>query len=85
IEARIKPVIFRLGIRPGDALLVYTDGITEQDNPEGEEFGNERLLKLAFQSRAGGTALDTLLAPALEDFRKNTPQRDDMTSLFFCF
>ncbi|MDR2768857.1 MAG: SpoIIE family protein phosphatase [Treponema sp.] len=85
IELKIKPAIFRLEIRPGDSLLVYTDGITEQDNPQGEEFGDERLLKLAFQSRAGEKALDALLAPALDEFRKNTPQRDDMTSLFFRF
>ncbi|MDR2047910.1 MAG: SpoIIE family protein phosphatase [Treponema sp.] len=85
IEPDIKPAVFRLGIRPGDALLIYTDGITEQDNPEGEEFGDERLLKLAAQSRTGGKGLDALLAAALEDFRKNTPQRDDMTCLFFRF
>jgi sigma-B regulation protein RsbU (phosphoserine phosphatase) len=85
IEPNIKPAVFRLGIQPGDALLIYTDGITEQDNPEGEEFGDERLLRLAVQSRAEEKNLDGLLVSALEDFRRNTPQRDDMTSLFFRF
>jgi sigma-B regulation protein RsbU (phosphoserine phosphatase) len=85
IEPNIKPALFRIGIQPGDALLIYTDGITEQDNPEGEEFGNRRLFKLALQSFTKENTLDALLAPALEDFRKNTPQRDDMTCLFFRF
>jgi sigma-B regulation protein RsbU (phosphoserine phosphatase) len=85
IEPDIKPAVFRLGIKPGDALLIYTDGITEQDNPEGEEFGDERLLRLAIQSLAEEKNLDGLLAAALEDFRRNTPQRDDMTCLFFRF
>ncbi|MDR2312999.1 MAG: SpoIIE family protein phosphatase [Spirochaetaceae bacterium] len=85
IEPALKPAIFRLDIKPGDGLLVYTDGITEQDNSRGEEFGDERLLKLALESRAGKTALDALLVPALDEFRKNTPQRDDMTCLFFDF
>jgi sigma-B regulation protein RsbU (phosphoserine phosphatase) len=85
IEPQIKPALFHIGIKPGDGLLVYTDGITEQDNPEGEEFGDERLLKLAAQSRAKGKKLDELLAPAVEVFRKNIPQRDDMTCLFFRF
>jgi sigma-B regulation protein RsbU (phosphoserine phosphatase) len=84
IEPDIKPAVFRLGIQPGDALLIYTDGITEQDNPEGEEFGDERLLGLAAQSRAGEN-LNGLLASTLDDFRRNTPQRDDMTCLFFRF
>jgi sigma-B regulation protein RsbU (phosphoserine phosphatase) len=85
IEMEIKPVIFRIEVKTGDALLVYTDGITEQDNPEGEEFGEERLLKLVPRIRSGGKNLEEILAPALEDFRKNTPQRDDMTCLFFGF
>ncbi|MBI3394229.1 MAG: SpoIIE family protein phosphatase [Spirochaetia bacterium] len=31
---------------PGDLLLLYTDGITEANNPRYEEFGEERLLEL---------------------------------------
>jgi sigma-B regulation protein RsbU (phosphoserine phosphatase) len=85
LDPDIKPALFRLGIQPGDALLIYTDGITEQDNPGGEEFGDERLLELVLQSRREGKDLDALLVPALDAFRKNTPQRDDMTCLFFRF
>ncbi|MDR0622965.1 MAG: SpoIIE family protein phosphatase [Treponema sp.] len=85
LDPAIKPALFRLGIEPGDALLIYTDGITEQDNPLGEEFGDERLLWLAAQSRTGEKDLAALLVPALETFRQNAPQRDDMTCLFFRF
>jgi sigma-B regulation protein RsbU (phosphoserine phosphatase) len=85
IEPDIQPAVFRLGIQPGDALLVYTDGITEQDNPEGEEFGDKRLLRLAVKSLTEEKNLDALLASALEEFRRNSPQRDDMTCLFFRF
>ncbi|MDR2185400.1 MAG: SpoIIE family protein phosphatase [Treponema sp.] len=85
LDPAIQPALFRVGIQSGDALLIYTDGITEQDNPEGEEFGDERLLKLVLQSLREEKDLDALLVPALEEFRQNTPQRDDMTCLFFRF
>ena len=37
-------------IVPGDRLLFYTDGITEAPSPEGEEYGEERLVASATRS-----------------------------------
>ena len=38
--------------RAGDRLILYTDGITEGRNPEGDEFGEERLAESASRHRA---------------------------------
>jgi len=41
-----------LVLEPGDRLVLFTDGITEIENAEGEDFGDERLMKLLEASRA---------------------------------
>ena len=38
-------------LAPGDTVLLYTDGVTEALNGEGEEFGEKRLLEAARQHR----------------------------------
>jgi sigma-B regulation protein RsbU (phosphoserine phosphatase) len=39
-------------LAPGDRVIFFTDGVTEANNPEGEEFGEARLLGLLEQNRA---------------------------------
>jgi sigma-B regulation protein RsbU (phosphoserine phosphatase) len=39
-------------LAPGDRVILYTDGVTEANNPEGEEFGEARLLGLLEEHRA---------------------------------
>lgn len=36
---------YYLTIKPGDLLVLYTDGVTEAANPHEEEFGRDRLLR----------------------------------------
>jgi sigma-B regulation protein RsbU (phosphoserine phosphatase) len=37
---------------PGDRVILFTDGVTEACSPEGEEFGEARLLHLLQDHRA---------------------------------
>ena len=40
-----------LPLEPGDRLLFYTDGITEAREPDGEEYGEEKLASAAVALR----------------------------------
>jgi phosphoserine phosphatase RsbU/P len=63
-----------------DCILLYTDGITEALDSEGNEFGLERTIA-AVQSSAkdGAQAIVTRLIDDLRNFVGSTPQNDDIT------
>jgi len=42
---------YYLTMAPGDILVLYTDGVTEAQNVEGEDFGRERLAQAAITHR----------------------------------
>ncbi|MGD0014941.1 MAG: PP2C family protein-serine/threonine phosphatase [Bryobacteraceae bacterium] len=69
-------------LEPGDLLVVYTDGVVEAENTQGEEYGESRLLALC-QSSATGSAADILagLMSSVGAFVGAAPQRDDLTCL----
>src|SRR5215467_3856813 len=56
-------------LAPGDSVLLYTDGVTEALNEEGEEFGEERLLEAARQHYP----LPELLAAVADRARRFSP------------
>jgi serine phosphatase RsbU (regulator of sigma subunit) len=66
-------------LAPGDAVLLYTDGVTEARNGEGEEFGEDRLLEAARQHRE--LSVPELLAAVADEARRFSPheQSDDIT------
>ncbi len=70
----------------GDQLLLYTDGLTEAQNGDGDEFGFERLVALATRpanptgpNAAPGSHLLTALRQALTQFAGGRPLDDDLT------
>jgi sigma-B regulation protein RsbU (phosphoserine phosphatase) len=67
-------------IEPGDCILLYTDGITEALDNEGNEFGLERMME-AFRTSAkkGPQAIVSRLIDDLRNFVGSTPQNDDIT------
>ena len=63
----------------GDTILLYTDGVTEALNGEGDEFGEQRLLEAARQ-HSQLSPPESLLAIA-DQVRRFSPheQADDIT------
>jgi sigma-B regulation protein RsbU (phosphoserine phosphatase) len=69
-----------LPLRSGDLLLAYTDGVTESQDGEGEEFGEDRLHAL-ISALAGASADDVRQAvvEAVQSWSAGTPPHDDLT------
>jgi serine phosphatase RsbU (regulator of sigma subunit) len=71
---------------PGDALFLFSDGITEAFDPAGTEFGETRL-EAVLQAARGGTAADLVaqVQAATKEFAAGTEQSDDITCLALVF
>jgi sigma-B regulation protein RsbU (phosphoserine phosphatase) len=64
----------------GDILVVYSDGLTDAENPQAEMFGEERLLRIIRQEAPSGSqAMEQRFLKAIEEFTQGMPQTDDIT------
>lgn len=69
-----------LDLKPGDLLVIYSDGITEARNESEEEFGEEKLGELLREnSGLSATELIDKITGTVKEFAGSLPQMDDMT------
>ena len=67
-------------IRPGETVLLYTDGVTEAFNGNGEAFGLERLKKVVAAERENSAAsVVSAITTAIKEHAQGTPPTDDVT------
>src|ERR1700694_4703127 len=71
-----------VSLERNDCILLYTDGITEALDNEGNEFGLERTIaSVQSSAKEGAQAMVTRLIDDLRSFVGSTPQNDDITMI----
>jgi sigma-B regulation protein RsbU (phosphoserine phosphatase) len=71
---------FALTLKRDDCLLLYTDGVTEALDANGDEFGPERMIECVRASAPeGAPAIISRLIDELRSFVGAQPQNDDIT------
>jgi serine phosphatase RsbU (regulator of sigma subunit) len=72
----------QIRLEKGDVLVLLTDGFFEWANPEGEQFGTQRLAE-AIKKAAGGSSKQIIadLHASVRDFVGDVQQPDDLTAV----
>ncbi len=67
-------------LAPGEALVVYSDGVSEAANLRGDEFGLDRLSEVVSRNlTASASGLRDKVESSLSTFTQNAPAGDDIT------
>ena len=69
-------------IKVTDRIFFYTDGIPELENPTGQQWSEQKMIRSLLQSFRKGPGIETAMTDLeanIEDFRAGTPLVDDIT------
>ncbi len=67
-------------LEAGEALVIYSDGVSEANNLKGDEFGMERLTQVVSKNlKASASGLRDKIESALSVFTQTAPANDDIT------
>ena len=78
----VRYPVAKIRLKPGDSVLVYTDGVTEAADPGGDLYTESRLLSAARNARQDDPrALINTIRASIASFGQGAPQADDITLL----
>ena len=66
-------------LQPGDQIIFYTDGITEANDPQGRQFGTDRLDQVLENCSIQASGLLDAVLRSVEAFAQGVPPLDDRT------
>lgn len=73
-------VDFSVPLERNDCLVLYTDGVTETLNSEGDEYGVERMMQsVRASANDGASAIVKTIIEDVREFTGSVPQNDDIT------
>ena len=81
IDLELAPQVYRLKLQAGDLICLYTDGLTEQEDEEGHEFGETAVVRLACRTGSSPESLPDALMAGLARHQASVPRLDDVTWL----
>jgi phosphoserine phosphatase RsbU/P len=69
VEAELQPEIAHYRLKPDDKLFIYTDGLIEQEDSSGREFGERHLVETVLAAVGRGDRLRDAVPDALDAHR----------------
>jgi serine phosphatase RsbU (regulator of sigma subunit) len=87
MDSDLEPYIdeHELKVEKGDAIILYTDGVTETFNAKKEIFGLDRPIKFFEGKEMNGELIEKQLTATLDAWRGDGIQTDDITCVMMKF
>ncbi len=80
-DLEVKFQVIKTKMKPGDVLVLYTDGISETENKNGEPFGKERIMDVLNRKEGSAQEIVDAIMNDLRDFAGFEKLDDDITVL----
>jgi phosphoserine phosphatase RsbU/P len=79
----VNMTVHKTQLEPGDLFFLYTDGVTEAEDLEARQFGEDRLESLLAKKGHGASASQWIarIEAAVREFARGRSQLDDITCL----
>ncbi len=73
----------RMTLNPGDTVVIYTDGVSEAMNPQGDLYGLERLREIVSKGAPNAAELGKIIREDVRRHANGREQNDDITLMTF--